>query len=168
MCLPAWVLYVYEFACILYVCQSSERWEEGVPFPGTVVKGGCKLSLGFLLSCGCWELREGPQPDQSLLFSEEPPLHTLASRTLSVLFCFVLFLDRVPLYSPGTLSVDQAGLEHSLLPPKWWDQGHVPLHPAQRLSIQEPIIVLWKGRVTGLFLPVLFLSQRIRNKWNVQ
>lgn len=36
-----------------------------------------------------------------------------------VLFCFVVFQDRISLHSPETLSVDQTSLELRDLPPKY-------------------------------------------------
>jgi hypothetical protein len=62
--------------------------------------------------CGCWVLNSGPLEEQSVLL----PLIHLSSPSFNFVFVFVflVFRDRVSLYSPGcprTHFVDQAGLE---------------------------------------------------------
>jgi hypothetical protein len=60
------------------------------------------------LTYGCWELNPSPLEEQPVPF----------------FFWFLVFGDRVSLYSPGCLGthfVDQAGLKLKNLPPKCWD-----------------------------------------------
>ena len=62
--------------------------------------------------CGCWDLNSGPSEEQSMLLTTEPSLQPWISFLL--FFYFLVFQDRVSLYSSGCLGthfVDQAGLE---------------------------------------------------------
>jgi hypothetical protein len=67
--------------------------------------------------CGCWQLNSGPLEEQSGLLTVFVIVVVVLVWFLFLIF--VLFWDRVSLYSPGcpgTHSVDQAGLELRNLP----------------------------------------------------